>query len=93
MIVIDNLQKGHRDSVLPEAMSYGLSCIASDIPANRDVVLLAEDRFFKAGDINNLMKKIEKYIHKPLTDEETKIQLKEVSEKYNWDKIILHPIK
>jgi glycosyltransferase involved in cell wall biosynthesis len=72
---------------LLEALSYGLSCIASDIPANRDVELLAEDRFFKAGDSNGLAKKIEEFVHMPLTDEEKKAQLNGISEGYNWDKI------
>jgi glycosyltransferase involved in cell wall biosynthesis len=70
--------------VLLEAMSYGLSCIASDIPANKDVELLAVDRLFKAGNINGLAKKIEEFVLKPLTDEERKIQLRGIAEKYNW---------
>ena len=73
--------------VLLEAMSYGLSCIASNIPANRDVGLLKEDRFFEAGDINGLVKMIEKFVHESLTDDARRIQLREVAEKYNWDKI------
>ena len=73
--------------VLLEAMSYGLSCIASDIPANKDVELLAEDRFFRAGDINGLAKKINEFVVKPLSEEEKKIQLNGIDEKYNWDKI------
>jgi glycosyltransferase involved in cell wall biosynthesis len=43
--------------VLLEAMSYGLSCIASDIPANKNVGL-DNDRFFKAGDVNAIAAKI-----------------------------------
>lgn len=73
--------------ILLEALSYGLSCIASDIPANRDVELLAEDRFLKAGDIRELVKKIEVFVHRPLTDQERKTQLKGIDERYNWGKI------
>ena len=72
---------------LLEAMSYRLSCIASDIPANRDVELLADCRFFKAGDISELTKKMDEFVHKPLTDEERKTQLKGITGKYDWDKI------
>jgi glycosyltransferase involved in cell wall biosynthesis len=79
--------------VLLEAMSYGLSCIASDIPANRDVGLLAEDRFFKAGDINGLAKKINEFAVKPLSEEEKKTQLNGINEKYNWDKIAQKTMK
>jgi alpha-maltose-1-phosphate synthase len=43
--------------VLLEAMSYGLSCIVSDIPANREVGL-PEESYFKAGDINAVAEKI-----------------------------------
>ncbi len=79
--------------VLLEAMSYGLSCIASDIPANKDVGLLAEDRFFKAGDINGLAKKINEFVVKPLSEEEEETQLNGINEKYNWDKIAQKTMK
>ncbi|MEE9213473.1 MAG: glycosyltransferase family 4 protein [Thermodesulfobacteriota bacterium] len=79
--------------VLLEAMSYGLSCIASDIPANKDVDLLAKDRFFKAGDINGLAKKINEFVAKPLSEEERRIQLNGINEKYNWDKIAQKTLK
>jgi hypothetical protein len=38
-------------------MSYGLFCIASDIPANRNLGL-SDDRHFKAGDSEALSKKL-----------------------------------
>ena len=79
--------------VLLEAMSCGLSCIASDIPANKDVDLLAEDRYFKAGDINGLAKKINEFVVKPLSEEEKRIQLNGINEKYNWDRIAQKTMK
>ncbi|MCX5687424.1 MAG: glycosyltransferase family 4 protein [Candidatus Omnitrophica bacterium] len=69
---------------LLEAMSYGLSCIASDIPPNRDIGL-SGDRFFKAGDILSLANKIREFMSKPLTDQEKKIQIQMVEERYSWD--------
>lgn len=72
--------------VLLEAMSYGLPCIASDIPANRNVEI-SEDRFFKAGDIGSLISKIREFIDKPLSDEERRRQLTLIAERHNWDKI------
>lgn len=72
--------------VLLEAMSYGLSCIASDIPANRNVEL-PEDRFFKAGDVNALAGKICKFLEKPLSEEEKSIQINLTKERYDWHKI------
>ena len=72
--------------VLLEAMSYGLSCITSDIPANRNVEL-SEDRFFKAGDIKLLAEKIKEFIKKPWEEEDRRKQVSLISEKYNWRKI------
>ena len=47
--------------VLLEAMSYGLSCVVSDIPANREVQL-SEERYFKPGDVKALGLKIKQFI-------------------------------
>ncbi|HCD38532.1 MAG TPA: hypothetical protein DEQ77_07420, partial [Candidatus Omnitrophica bacterium] len=68
------------------AMSYGLSCVVSDIPANREVGL-PEERLFKAGDITALAGKISEYREKPLNSEEKTLQIKSISDKYDWDKI------
>lgn len=72
--------------VLLEAMSYGLSCIASDIPANRNVELI-RSRFFRAGDIAALAEKIDEFVHKSFDEEDRKSQLRMIAEKYNWEKI------
>jgi glycosyltransferase involved in cell wall biosynthesis len=72
--------------VLLEAISYGLSCIASDIPANRNVEL-SEERFFKAGDVKALAIKIKEFVNKPLTGEEKKRQIRMIAERYDWEKI------
>jgi glycosyltransferase involved in cell wall biosynthesis len=72
--------------VLLEAMSHGLSCIASDIQANRNVEL-GQDRFFKTGNIPDLAFKIEKYINNNLTTDERIKQINMIAEKYDWDKI------
>ncbi|MGA2775291.1 MAG: glycosyltransferase family 4 protein [Candidatus Omnitrophota bacterium] len=72
--------------VLLEAMGYGLSCLASDIPANRSVEL-SVNRFFTPGDIGMMAEKIKHFIDKPLTEEERTTQIKILTEKYNWDKI------
>ena len=72
--------------VLLEAMSYGLSCIASDIPANREVGL-PEERFFRAGEVEALAAKISEYARKPISEEEKRAQIKRIAEKYDWDKI------
>lgn len=78
--------------VLLEAMSYGLSCIASDIPANRCVEINGS-RFFKAGDAGDLSEKIKEFIKKPQDENEKKQQLKMIAEKYDWDKIADETLK
>ncbi len=72
--------------VLLEAMSYGLSCIASDIPANRNVEL-SEKRIFRPGDINELSTKIREFVDRPLNEEERRKQVDMVAERYDWEKI------
>lgn len=77
---------------LLEAMSYGLSCIASGIPANKEVGL-AEERYFKAGDIEGLNAKIREFVAKPMTSEERSRQTALLKEKYDWDKIAEETLK
>lgn len=70
--------------VLLEAMSYGLSCIVSDIPANREAGL-ADSRYFTPGGIEGIKSKIQEFILKPLTLSEKKEQIEAVTEKYDWE--------
>ncbi len=72
--------------VLLEAMSYGLSCVVSDIPANREVAL-AEERYFKAGDVEGMASKLLQFMGRPLSVEEKNAQVKLVAERYDWGKI------
>ena len=78
--------------VLLEAMSYGLSCLASDIPANRNVEL-SRERFFRAGDIVLLSEKIKNIFGQPWTEADQNRQLKIISEKYNWERIAAETLK
>lgn len=72
--------------VLLEALSYGLSCIASDIPANLNVDL-GEDRFFEAGNVDALAAKLREFVAADFTDEQRLAQIEMVREKYDWKKI------
>jgi glycosyltransferase involved in cell wall biosynthesis len=72
--------------VLLEALSYGLSCIASDIPANRNMNL-AEERFFKPGDERMLSEMLKRYVPKPLSEEEKEKQINTLAAKYDWESI------
>jgi len=71
---------------LLEAMSYGLSCIASDIPANRNIEI-SDKRFFKAGDVTSLKSKIKEIINDPWEEEESRNQIEMIAENYSWEKI------
>ena len=72
--------------VLLEALSYGLSCIASDIPANREVEL-SDDRYFPPGDCEALAKKLSDFIHRPFTESERTAQIEKIRAQYNWHTI------
>ena len=64
-------------------MSYGLSCVVSDIPANREVAL-DDARYVKPGDVDALADKLNTFAAKPLNAEEKAAQIRLVAEKYNW---------
>lgn len=72
--------------VLLEAMSYGLSCLVSDIPANAGVGLSAE-RYFRPGDIHTLAEKMRAYLAKPLSAEEKRHQTERLLELNSWETI------
>ncbi len=71
---------------LLEAMSYGLSCIASDIPANR-CIELEDDRFFTTGDAEAIAEKIKEFLNREWNDVDKKRQITKLYEKYNWERI------
>jgi glycosyltransferase involved in cell wall biosynthesis len=72
--------------VLLEAMGYGTSCIASDIPPNRHV-LPDDDRYFRAGEVGAISEKINEFISKEWKDEDRQNQIHMIHERYNWKKI------
>jgi glycosyltransferase involved in cell wall biosynthesis len=71
---------------LLEAMSHGLKCVVSDIPANKSVGLPVE-RYFKTGDVKELSEKIRESISSPLSESERAAQIGMVAEKYDWERI------
>jgi len=77
---------------LLEAMSYGLSCIASDISANRELGL-EEERYFKPGDIPMLTKKIDAFSSNPIKVAGKTAKMASIVEMYNWDSIALKTIE
>jgi glycosyltransferase involved in cell wall biosynthesis len=72
--------------VLLEAMSYGLSCIVSDIPANRNVNL-PNNRYFILEDITGFAKKLSEFANKDFSDEDRKLQIEQIRSDYDLDTI------
>jgi glycosyltransferase involved in cell wall biosynthesis len=72
--------------VLLEALSYGSSCLVSDIPANREVNL-EEDRYFKPGDIDRITQKLSEFWLRPDTEDERRKRIQQITDKYNWAQI------
>jgi glycosyltransferase involved in cell wall biosynthesis len=71
---------------LLEALSYGLPVVASDIPANLEVGLPAEN-YFPLGDIDALAEKLHKFAITPLTQEAREIRRTWVSARFDWKDI------
>lgn len=72
--------------VLLEAMSYGLSCLATDIPANKNIPL-SDERYFSTGDVRALAAKMEYLIQTTWSEDDKYKQIRMISDKYNWDHI------
>jgi glycosyltransferase involved in cell wall biosynthesis len=77
---------------LLEALSYGLSVIASDIPANREVGL-PEERYFKPGAVRDLAQKLVEFSGKTLSPEQKAKQAALLKERYDWDDIARRTLK
>jgi glycosyltransferase involved in cell wall biosynthesis len=68
-----------------EALSYGLSVIASDIPANIEVGLPA-DHYFPLGDTKALAKRLQYFSSIPITNELREVRRKWVNKRYDWQR-------
>ena len=87
LFVMSSFEEGLPIALL-EAMSYNINVLASDIPANRQIGLDAND-YFKVGDENDLS---EKMIRK-LTELKENNFSGFLQERFNWDKIAMDTFK
>lgn len=71
---------------LLEALSYGLTVVASDIPANLEISLSPE-HYFPLGNISALAKRLQKFSLSENAPEEKQKLRQWVKEKYNWNNI------
>lgn len=73
--------------VLLEAMSYGLPCLVSDIPAPRSVGL-PPDQYFPPGNLDALSEQMRAWmLGSPLSEADKVCQIKRVARQYDWETI------
>jgi len=71
---------------LLEALSFGLRCVASDIPANV-AVGLDESSYFRLGDVEQLATRLRQLAETRPSTEEREEQRQWVASRFNWDAI------
>jgi glycosyltransferase involved in cell wall biosynthesis len=82
LFVLPSYYEGLPISLL-EAMSFGLTCIVSDIPGNRNVGL-SESHYFEVGNVNALKKVIQEFVRCQNTEVESKAQIEMIKTNYDW---------
>jgi glycosyltransferase involved in cell wall biosynthesis len=85
VFVLPSSHEGLPISLL-EALSFGLPCVASDIPANVSVGL-DEEVYFPLGDIDGLTGAIRHALEQSYGDEERSARRKWVAQHYDWKQI------
>ncbi len=54
---------------------------------------MAEERYFKAGDVEGMVRKLREFLGRPLSAEEKNTQVKLVADRYDWGKIADETLK
>lgn len=71
---------------LLEAMSFGLRCLASDIPENTEACR-EYARYFKKSDVEDLRAKLEECINRPEVFKKKDAIMKYCYKRFNWNKV------
>jgi glycosyltransferase involved in cell wall biosynthesis len=71
---------------LLEAMSYGLLCLASDIPAHRSL-FLPDKNYFPAGDVQQLTRKLKEFTNVNVSRDRDFQQIEMTRQKYSWETV------
>jgi glycosyltransferase involved in cell wall biosynthesis len=90
LFVLPSYYEGLPISLL-EALSYGLSCIATDIPGNRSVDL-PDGRYFKPGAVSDLTGLLRTFSVTPVTDTDKVSQIHRICAKYDWRAIAMETL-
>lgn len=85
LFVLPSSHEGLSISLL-EALSYGLSVLVSDIPANLEVGL-SDNRYFRMGDCNDLAEKMQALLAQPYTHSDQESTRQSTATRYNWNHV------
>ncbi len=90
LFILPSYYEGLPISLL-EAMSFGLTCIASNIEGNKNISL-PQDHYFEVGNIDSLKATILRMLKgKPAAEKSAQIHY--IKENYSWDKVALSTLE
>lgn len=89
LFILPSYYEGLPISLL-EALSFGITCLASDVPGNRSIEL-PDQNYFSPDDILELSSKIALYTQCVRPRNEQQILM--IREKYSWDKVAQQTIE
>lgn len=84
----------YQSGVLLMAMSHGLPVIASDLPANKEIIIDNENgMLFESENANSLGDKINKFFKENIEKKLSKNSIKTIEDEYGWNNIATNYVK